>query len=526
MTGLANIAAALSARAVEAPDALALHVPVGREPDGRRRYVAYDYRTLDGESDRLARGLDAVGVGKGVRVALMVPPGFEFFALVFALFKAGAVPVMLDPGIGRHHLKACLAEAEPAAFIGVPKAHLARVVLGWAKASVRTLVTVGRRYLWGGHTLESLREAAERAGSGPFLAATAPDDVAAILFTSGSTGTPKGVVYRHRHFVEQVALIRATYGIEPGEIDLPTFPLFGLFDPALGMTTVVPDMDFTRPARLDPAHFLEVAQRFGATSCFGSPAVLDTLSRHGVAVGATSGAPLLGTLRRVISAGAPVPGAVLERMRALLPEATRIHTPYGATECLPIATIACDTILGETWAKTRDGAGVCVGLPLAANDVRVIRIDDGPIGAWSDELEVPRGTVGEVTVLGPTTTDAYFRRDEATRLAKIDHGGRARHRMGDLGYLDEAGRLWFCGRKVHRVRTAQGELYTAQVEGVFDAHSEVRRSALVGIGPKERARPVVWIEREPHARTAWPKLEEELRDLGAKHAHTRALDTF
>jgi acyl-CoA synthetase (AMP-forming)/AMP-acid ligase II len=385
---------------------------------------------------------------------------------------------------------------------------------------------VGRRWLWGGHTLASLREAGDRAGSGPFLAATAPDDVAAILFTSGSTGAPKGVVYRHRHFVEQVALIRATYGIEPGEIDLPTFPLFGLFDPALGMTTVVPDMDFTRPARLDPAHFIEIAARFGATTCFGSPAVLDTLSRHGVAIGATSEAPVLGTLRRVISAGAPVPGAVLERMRALLPEATRIHTPYGATECLPIATIACDTILGETWAKTRDGAGVCVGTPLAANDVRVIRIDDGPIGTWSDELEVPRGTVGEVTVLGPTTTDAYFRREDATRLAKIDHGGRARHRMGDLGYLDEAGRLWFCGRKVHRVRTAQGELYTAQVEGVFDAHPEVRRSALVGIGPKERARPVVWIEREPHARTPWETLVGELRALGAKPPHTRALDTF
>jgi acyl-CoA synthetase (AMP-forming)/AMP-acid ligase II len=526
MTGLSNIAAALTARASEQPDAPALHVPIGRESDGRRRYVAYEYRALDDESSRLARGLDAVGIGKGVRVALMVPPGFEFFALVFALFKAGAVPVMVDPGIGRRHLKTCLDEAEPAAFVGVPKAHLARVVLGWARRSVRTLVTVGRRFLWGGHTLASLREAADRAGSGPFLAAVAPDDVAAILFTSGSTGAPKGVVYRHRHFVEQVTLIRETYGIEPGEIDLPTFPLFGLFDPALGMTTVVPDMDFTRPARLDPAHFIEIARRFGATSCFGSPAVLDTLSRHGVALGASSETPVLGTLRRVISAGAPVPGAVLERMRALLPEATRIHTPYGATECLPIATIACDAILGETWAKTRDGAGVCVGVPLAANDVRVIRIEDGPLAAWSDDLEVPHGTVGEITVLGPTTTDAYFRREDATRLAKIAHDGRARHRMGDLGYFDAAGRLWFCGRKVHRVRTSVGELYTAQVEGVFDAHPEVRRSALIGIGPKERARPVVWIEREPHGHSPWETLVGELRGLGAKHAHTRALDTF
>jgi acyl-CoA synthetase (AMP-forming)/AMP-acid ligase II len=523
---VANIAAALPRMAARIPEAVALQVPVGRERGGRRRYVAYTYRELDDESDRIARGLDALGVGRGVRAALLVTPSFEFFALVFGLFKAGAVPVLIDPGIGPKHVRACLDEAEPAAFIGIPKAHAARVLFGWAKRTARVLVTVGRRWGWGGVTLDAVKRRGGACGSGGFLAQTAPRDVAAILFTSGSTGAPKGVVYEHRHFLAQVELIRTAYGIEPGEVDVPTFPLFGLFDPALGMTTVLPDMDFTRPARVDPSHFIEIAERFGATNMFGSPAVLDTLGRYGVGLHATAARPLLATLRRVISAGAPVPGPVMERMRALLPDAARIHTPYGATETLPVATIADDVLLGETWPKTREGAGVCVGRPVAPNDVRVIRIDDGPLPVWADDLEVPAGTVGEITVLGPTTTEAYFHRDEATRFAKIAHGGQVRHRMGDLGYLDASGRIWFCGRKAHRVRTSERELYTAMVEGVFEAHPAVRRCALVGVGAPGAERPVVWLELEKASRPTFESLVAELRALGARHPHTAALDTF
>jgi acyl-CoA synthetase (AMP-forming)/AMP-acid ligase II len=524
MSGGANIASALFEAARSRPESAAIHVPVGRERDGTRRYRAHTYAELAGASERIARGLVASGIGKGARAALLVPPTFELFAIVFGMFRAGVVPVMIDPGIGPKHLKACLGEAAPEAFVGVPKAHLARALLGWARPTVRTLVTVGRRWLWGGLTLAEV-EARGAASTTP-LDPTSPSELAAILFTSGSTGTPKGVEYQHRHFLEQVAMIRACYAIEPGEVDLPTFPLFGLFDPALGMTTVLPDMDFTRPARLDPAHFVEIAQRFGATNMFGSPAVLDTLSRHGAAIGARSESPAMPKLRRVISAGAPVPGAVLERMQSLLPTNTPIHTPYGATENLPVATIASDTLLTETWARTREGAGVCVGAPVPPNDVRVIRIDDGPIAQWSDDLEVPAGTVGEVTVLGPTTTEAYWARPEATRLAKIAHGGRVRHRMGDLGYVDAAGRVWFCGRKAHRVQTAARELYTAQVEGIFNDHPGVRRTALVGVGEPPAQRAVVWVELEPGCTTPFSEITAGLRALAARHAMTAAIDTF
>lgn len=529
-----NIAAALPRLAAERPGQPAIRCPGRRAPGGgpARYDVVLDYGTLDSRSDAIAAGLGRHGIGRGVRTVVMVRPSPEFFLLMFALFKAGAVPVLVDPGIDRRALRQCLDEAQAEAFVGIPLAHVARRLLGWAR-SARRLVTVGRRLGWGGTTLARVER--DGAGAGPQLADTAPDEVAGIVFTSGSTGVPKGVVYRHRHFVAQIELMRAAFGIEPGGVDLPTFPPFALFDPALGLTSVIPDMDPTRPASADPARLHDAIARFGATQLFGSPALMRVLADYGRP---------LPTLRRVTSAGAPVPPEVVERMRALLPETAQFWTPYGATECLPVAVIE-GRELQRTRAATEAGAGTCVGRPVPPNRVRIIRIADAPVPEWSDELQVPDGEVGEITVAGPTVTDMYYNRPAATAAAKIVErlaavpplplAGEARgegpartvHRMGDVGYFDAEGRLWFCGRKTQRVETADGPLYTEQVEPVFNVHSRVRRTALVGVGALGAQVPVLCVELAEGVRAGdFARIEAELRDLGARHPHTARIDRF
>jgi len=516
-----NIAAALPRLAAERPDQPAIRCP-GKRASGRglARYdVVLDYRTLDTRSDALAAGLAAHGIGRGVRTVVMVRPSPEFFLVMFALFKAGAVPVLVDPGIDRRALKQCLDEARAEAFIGIPLAHVARRLLGWAP-SARKLVTVGTRMGWGGTTLAAVERAGQ--GAGPQLADTDPDEVAAILFTSGSTGVPKGVVYRHRHFVAQIALMREAFGIEPGGVDLPTFPPFALFDPALGLTSVIPDMDPTRPAEADPRRLHDAIARFGVTQLFGSPALMRVLADHG--------APLP-TVRRATSAGAPVPPEVVEKIRALLPADAQFWTPYGATECLPVAVIE-GRELQETRAATEAGAGTCVGRPVAPNEVRIIAVDDGPIESWSQARVLGVGEVGEITVAGPTATDSYFNREAATRAAKIrealaDGSTRVVHRMGDVGYFDEHGRLWFCGRKTQRVETAQGPLYTEQVEPVFNVHPRVRRTALVGVGAPGAQVPVLCVELARGVRaTEFERIAEELRMLGSRTPQTARIGRF
>ncbi|MEZ5485082.1 MAG: fatty acid CoA ligase family protein [Lysobacteraceae bacterium] len=521
MTASCNIAATLPRMAAEAPDRVAIRCPGKRGANGLASYdVAMTYAELDARSDAIAAGLKKTGIARGDRCVLMVRPSPEFFALMFALFKAGIVPVLVDPGIDRRALKQCLAEAEPSAFIGIPLAQLARRLLGWARGRIRHSVTVGRRWCWGGPRLVDIE--ALGANAGPQLQDTVPDDVAAILFTSGSTGVPKGVLYRHRHFVAQIEMLGSAFGIDPGGVDLPTFPPFALFDPALGLTSIIPDMDPTRPAKADPRRLHDAIARFGVTQLFGSPALVAVLARHGK--------PLPG-VRRVLSAGAPVPSDVVARMRELLPENGEIWTPYGATECLPVAVIE-GRELQQTRAATDAGAGTCVGRPVLPNEVRIIAIDDRPISEWSDDLLAAAGMVGEITVVGPTATDTYFNRDAATAVAKIperlaDGSERVVHRMGDVGYFDELGRLWFCGRKSQRVETALGALYTEQVEPVFNTHLEVRRTALVGLRINGEVEPLLCVELNVGvASSRWPSIETALRELAQAHPHCAAVQRF
>jgi len=515
-----NVAAALTRQAEQRPNAIAIHYPEAGA-FGKPRYRACTYAELDSISDDYARGLQEYGIVKGTRTALMLTPGLEFFAVFFALFKAGAVPVLIDPGIGLKPLKQCLAEAGPTAFIGVTKAHVARKVLGWARQSCEKFVTAGPRLGLGGISLKKLRKLGANSTI-PAWQPVEPNDMAAILFTSGSTGAPKGVVYRHRHFTAQVDMLRRAFGIEPGEVSLPTFPPFALFDPALGMTTVVPDMDPTRPAEADPVKLVAAIEQFKVTNVFGSPALLDTLSTHCVAQHKR-----LESVRRVISAGAAVPASTVRRMQDSLFTDAVVHTPYGATECLPVSSISSLELDDRMIDRIESGDGVCVGHPIEPNEVRIVRISEMPFTHLSETTEMPRGMPGEILVTGPTCTDAYWQRDADTEMAKLaDDQGRTWHRMGDVGILDGQGRLWFCGRVSQRIDTGKNVLFADQCEAIFNQHPDLKRSAVVGVGPRGRQMPVLCIEvRGKLSPVDTERVHFDLLQLAQAHSITREIRT-
>jgi olefin beta-lactone synthetase len=484
-----NIAYRLRETAQRMPYKRAVVCPAGRDRFGRVAYSHLTFEQLDRESDCLAAGLESIGIQRGTKTVLMVKPGIEFFVLIFAMFKCGAVPVVVDPGMGARRMMHCLESTRPEAFIGIPLAHLLRVGFPRYFRSILTTVTVGTKFFWGGATLEDLFVRPWQ----PFkMAATTRDETAAILFTTGSTGPAKGVYYTHGVFDAQVRIIRDQFGISPDEVDLPTFPLFALFDPALGMTAIIPDMDPTKPARVNPKKIIEAIVNHGVTNMFASPALLNRVGRFGKEHGIK-----LPTLKRVISAGAPVTPANIEQFTAMFTEDARVHTGYGATEAMPVSSFGSDEILSETRQLSEQGFGMCVGRPVAGVEVRIIRISDGPIGRWTDDLLIPDGDTGEIVVRGDQVTRGYFERPKDDGLSKIIDGDTFWHRMGDLGWIDKKGRIWFCGRKSHRVETGTRTLFTIPCEAIFNNHPRVFRSALVGVGNAGQQRPVICIEREP-----------------------------
>ena len=504
MPDLKNISSLITELAASMPDRPAVR-------DGGR---TISFRELEAEISLLAAGFARAGIKPGLRAALMVPPSIEFVTLTFALFRAGAVIVLIDPGIGPANMRACLEESKPEAFIGVPKAHAARLLLRWAKNSLRIFVTAGNNWLWGGLTLEDVR----KLGAG--AAAPAPGntaDTAAILFTSGSTGAPKGAVYTHSMFAAQAAMLKDYFRIEPGFNSVPTFPLFALFDVALGLTIVIPEMDFTRPAAVDPEMLSALINEHKAAQLFGSPALLDTLSRYGEKRGTS-----LPSLKRVISCGAPVSPAVIARTKKMLAPGTEVFTPYGATEALPVSCVS-----GAELASLQPGLpGICVGKTWEGMETFILKISDEPIQSWSLELLAAKGEIGEITVKGPVVSPEYFGRPESTALAKVrGKNGELYHRMGDTGWKDAEGRLWFCGRKSHRVTTASGTLFTIPCESVFNVHKDVRRTALVGVGQKGEQTPVLCVELEK-GMAERPSLREELLALGAARDSTKDIKTI
>lgn len=517
-----NVASRLAVFAEQMPDRPAVVVPAERDAAGRRRYRSITFAELDRDSDRLARGLREMGVPRGARLALLVKPGIDFISLVFALFKAGAVIVLIDPGMGRKNLLRCLQEVQPAGFVAVSAVQAVRCLLRWRFADARWNVTVGRRWFWQGATIDQLRGGP---WTGPELAATGADDPAAIIFTTGSTGPPKGVLYRHGNFDRQVCEIRDFYGIEPGGVDLAGFPLFGLFNGAMGTTTVVPDMDASRPATVDPANLVEAVRDCEVTQAFASPAVWNRVGPYCAIRGIR-----LPTLRRVMSAGAAVPPYVLERMMQCIADDGQVHTPYGATEALPVASISADEVLNETAERTRQGAGTCVGHRFPGIEWRVIRAVDGPIAHVREAELLPPGEIGELIVRGPVVTREYVTRTQWNALAKIADDESCWHRMGDVGYLDERQRFWYCGRLSQRVLTERGAMYTECCEAIFNQHSAVYRSALVGLGQPGHQRPVIVVEplaeHMPLTAADRAALAEELRGLARGHALTETIDDF
>ncbi|HBC88128.1 MAG TPA: hypothetical protein DCZ94_14350 [Lentisphaeria bacterium] len=476
-------------------------------------------------TDTLACEFRNSGILKGTKVLLMLRPGPEFIATVFAVFKIGAIPVFIDPGMGRKNLLNCIRKTSPGAMIGIPLACWLKYFFPGVFRSVKISVCLGS---FAPPSAIKFYTLLNRQGKNILFKCeeTKLDDTAAIVFTTGSTGPPKGVVYTHGIYITQLGIISKTYGAGPEEIDMPVFPLFGLFSVALGMPIVIPDMDPSRPANADPEKIIEAVTKHNVTFSFGSPALWKKVCAYCIEKNIK-----LPKLERVLMAGAPITAELHEMLKKTISPEGVTHVPYGATEALPIANFTGTEMLAETAAKTAEGAGYCIGRPIEGMEIKVIGAVDGPIEIWDPSLELPQGQKGEIIVKGPVVPPCYYNEPEHTKNAKIaDSNGNIWHRMGDVGYYDEKGRLWFCGRKAHRVITTNEILYSVCCEAIFNKNPDIARTALVGIGRPPSQTPVIIVELEPDKAPQTPEKYDqmivELKKIAASSEITSRITKF
>ncbi|MBS2036551.1 AMP-binding protein [bacterium] len=455
------------------------------------------FREVETQCDEYAHGFRTFGLRPGDKVLLMERPGPVFVALTWALFKLGCVPVFLDPGMGVKPLLKCIEKLKPDALIGVRRAHILRSLHSKAFQSVRRAICTDSRWI-GASPLWRV----SAPGSGPFAPQVVKkEQLAAILYTSGSTGPAKGVEYRHGIFHAQVAALKEMFDFQPGEMDMPGFPLFALFSTALGLTCVLPELNPSRPANVEPARLVRAIQDWKVQNLQGSPAIWDKLGKYCRDYGIK-----LPSVRRVITFGAPISLDFIEMWTKLLDGGGDVYTPYGATEVLPVSLITGSEVLEETSSHTKDGGGTCIGQVIPGVQVRIMRCTEDPVSEWNEELMLRPGEVGEIVVHAEQVTWAYFDDPSATQSSKISQGDKIWHRMGDLGYLDAQSRLWIVGRKSHRVQGKEHVYYPVCAEGIADQHPDVLRSALVGLGLAPEQRPAIVLQLQK------PKLARDVAE--------------
>lgn len=415
--------------------------------------------------------LQQAGLVKGTKVLCMAKPTINSTAFIFALVKSGAVPVLIDPGMGLRRMLLCIEQTQPEFMLGEPIVMLLKLVFRKAFRSI------GVNYCT--HFLPGLChrsiEGLIRTPPQPFKPVNvAPDDLAAITFTSGSTGVPKGVELTHRAVSAHQKAWDQCFHLNEDHIDLATFPLYLLLSNASGRTSVIPSMDFSKPGSVSPRFIYKAALAHKATLSFGSPALWERVVTYMHDAGLS-----LPDYRIILTGGAPVRADLLRRIKRVMPNA-QAFALYGASEATPMCYLE-EQELSATDTETDAGGGVCVGYTMGDLQLRVIPLFDQPIPDWSATPQLECNEVGELVVSGSVVSRRYHDLDAKTLEAKIFEGDTVWHRLGDTGRVDPTGKLWLYGRMSHVCEYKGTSFYSLAEEGLFQRLEHITRCALINV---------------------------------------------
>lgn len=517
---LFNLAKEISITAQKYPDRTAVIEP--HRKSGAWTLKRFTYAQLSDDTQRVISGLRAHGIQEETRTVYMAPPSYQACVVSAALSAVGATQLMIDPSVGYLNVAERLSKIEPEAFVGIPLSLAGRFLFGWGPRFGQKLIALEGMFP-GATSYQTLVSYDPAPIQDPNVT---PDTPAVVLYTTGSTGPAKPSVYLHRNFSHVFRTAHHSWRVHEMEtppVDMAAFPAFHMIAIAAGGTTVVPPINFATatPATTDPQPVCEVINAAEVRSLFASPALLERIAHYAIDHDVN-----MPTLERVIGGGAPVFQPLVESLlRVMAPHGT-VWANYGATEALPSTEHGSTEFLEETAALTADGHGICVGLPFPGITVQAVGPIDQKSTLHSDFHEVPTGQMGELIVQGPNISPEYFRDRESTRKNKLyDPNGEVWHRLGDVGHIDDKGRVWVEGRVSQCLHLNNERIAPIPIEAIFDQHPLVRRSGLVERSRKDGSKEaVICIETwEPLSSSARSALRTALQQLIEQHPKCRVV---
>lgn len=494
------------------PEANALIIP--KVLNDKLSYEHYTYNELSQIIYKYQRGLWDLGLKKNERVLMLVQPSVDFLAFSYAVMGCGAVPVFIDPGIGIKQLLRCIDDAKAVAMIGTLKAHILRLIKPSIFKHLRFYVLSGSKYL--PYTITP--NYFEQFSSSP-PPHTMCSENALIAFTSGATGVPKGVVYTQQMLFSQLQILKDIFEVQALKRDLPLLPVFSLFSLALGICPVFAPIDTKKPLSLDPKILVDIINSLSVSYSFGSPTLWNKISSY-----CKQNNLKLRTIEKVFMAGSPISNETLDTVQSISPNG-KVFTPYGATEALPVTCPSSKDILEAELHTAKTGElGTLVGRPIYHIRAKIIRTSSFMISSINETVECLPFEIGEIIVCGENVSAEYLNRPEAAAESKIKDSERFWHRMGDMGYVDNQGQLYFCGRKAHAVEANGRTYYSIPVERIFNQHPKVKRSALVSLDNKAGIVIEAVQGSHPKSRTERHNFTRELMNIALSSSLTSTIE--
>lgn len=372
--------------------------------------------------------LEKRGIKQESKILVLVPMSIDLYVVLLSIWSIGAVACFMDAGFiksrvvknGFEEIDGIIGNTKYLLYSNLNK-NLSELKI---KINTNILKTLKRK---DEKEIISIKKIEEK--------------IAILTYTSGTTGIPKIAARTHEFLQFQGKILKDNLDYEENDIELSTIPIFTLSNINAGITTVIANSNFSDLGKSNPKKIVEQINRNNINRIMASPGLLSVITKYCIKKDVK-----ITNLKKIYTGGGAIFLDLIKELKITFPNA-KITTLYGSTEAEPIAKLNINEMTNEDIKNVEDGKGILAGTIVGVEDCKIIKNDKKEIGKISDKefYEMQTKDVGEIVVTGNNVLKGYLG-GIGDKENKFIVDEKVYHRTGDVGTIDEKGRLWLRGR--------------------------------------------------------------------------------